>query len=238
VALKMLQAVKFYPENSESFIYERAFKSHTFLAQKRLEAFVRNRSEWCISRQRPWGVPIPALYNNATGEAVMTPDTLEHIIQVLEQHGIDYWWNGPVDDFISPSLKEEYGQVSWTKGDDTMDVWFDSGTSWMGLADSLPPRIVNGACTSRTIADVCLEGSDQHRGWFQSLLLTAVGFSAKLRGTQINASDDSHTIQPYGTIITHGFVLDQEGRKMSKSLGNVISPMTIVEGGKVRRHIS
>lgn len=232
----MLHTVKFFPENSQSLICVSTFKPHIVLARNRLEAFVRNRSEWCISRQRPWGVPIPALYNDATGEAVMTPETLEHIVRMLEQHGIEHWWNGPVDDFISPKLREEHGQVSWTKGNDTMDVWFDSGTSWMGLADLLPLRTVNGGSKSRVIADVCLEGSDQHRGWFQSLLLTAVGFSIKLNGKRNDTWYDGHFIQPYGTIITHGFVLDQEGRKMSKSLGNVISPMTIIEGGNVRVH--
>lgn len=209
------------------------------LARKRLETFVKDRSEWCISRQRPWGVPIPALYNDATGEAVMTSDSLEHIVEVLEQHGVDHWWNGPVDDFVSPRLKEEHGQVSWIKGADTMDVWFDSGTSWTGLAESLPQRNKDCGIGSRTIADVCLEGSDQHRGWFQSLLLTSVGFSNKVNEVgslekQRMHPDDGLSIRPYGTVITHGFVLDQEGKKMSKSLGNVISPMTIVEGGKVR----
>lgn len=207
------------------------------LARNRLEAFVKDRSEWCISRQRPWGVPIPALYNVATGEAVMTSDSIEHILQVLEQHGVDHWWNGPVDDFISPKMKERHGQVSWIKGEDTMDVWFDSGTSWTGLAKSLPQRSKEGGIGTRTIADVCLEGSDQHRGWFQSLLLTAVGFSNKVSESDSlekqRSAEDDLSIRPYGTVITHGFVLDQNGKKMSKSLGNVISPMTIVEGGKV-----
>ncbi|KAF8532114.1 tRNA synthetases class I-domain-containing protein [Gautieria morchelliformis] len=212
IALEMLETVQFFPNTT----------------RKRLEAFVKDRSEWCISRQRPWGVPIPALYNDATGEAVMTSDSLEHIVQVLGRQGVDHWWNGPVDDFVSPKLKEEHGQVSWIKGGDTMDVWFDSGTSWTGLVSSLPRRSEDQGTTTTTIADVCLEGSDQHRGWFQSLLLTAVGFSSKAHG--VGASEKP--IRPYGTIITHGFVLDQKGKKMSKSLGNVMSPMTIVEGGK------
>lgn len=164
----------------------------------------------------------------------MTPDSVDHIIQVLEQHGIEHWWNGPVDDFISHKLKRDHGHVTWTKGEDTMDVWFDSGTSWTGLAESIPPRTMIERTGSRPIADVCLEGSDQHRGWFQSLLLTAVGFSSKLHGKQWeHLNNHDCFIQPYGTVITHGFVLDQEGKKMSKSLGNVISPMTIVDGGKV-----
>jgi isoleucyl-tRNA synthetase len=168
----------------------------------------------------------------------MTSDSLEHIVQVLERQGVDHWWNGPVDDFVNPKLKEEHGQVSWVKGGDTMDVWFDSGTSWTGLLSSLPRRSEDQGATSTTIADVCLEGSDQHRGWFQSLLLTAVGFSGKARGVRASekpyeSSKDELSIRPYGTIITHGFVLDQDGKKMSKSLGNVMSPMTIVEGGKV-----
>ncbi|KAF8586622.1 isoleucyl-tRNA synthetase [Ramaria rubella] len=217
-ALEILQKIQFVPQTSRT----------------RLESFVRDRSEWCISRQRPWGVPIPALYNEATGQAVLTPNSLEHIVQILEQKGVDHWWDGPVDDFVSPALKGEYGDIVWTKGGDTMDVWFDSGTSWTGIAKTLPAYPKGNQETELwTIADVCLEGSDQHRGWFQSLLLTAVGFSSKLaRGSARTNDTGDPLISPYGTVITHGFVLDKEGKKMSKSLGNVISPMSIIEGGK------
>ncbi|KAH7345675.1 isoleucyl-tRNA synthetase [Rhizoctonia solani] len=197
-ALEALKDVRFYPEASRA----------------RLEAFIRERSEWCISRQRTWGVPIPALHDSVTDEALLTPESLDHIIGVLSDKGVSHWWDGPVEDFIPPS--ERMNGKSWKKGTDTIDVWFDSGSSWslirdLGLRDGV-------------YADVCLEGSDQHRGWFQSLLLTAVSCEA---GDKPRA--------PYGALITHGFVLDAKGKKMSKSLGNVISPMTIIHGGKDKK---
>lgn len=120
---------------------------------------------------------------------------------------------------MPPSLQEEGVAVEevWRKGTDTMDVWFDSGTSW-----SLLEERDNGARPQQR-ADVCLEGSDQHRGWFQSQLLTAISSSPP----------DKPALSPYNTLITHGMVLDQTGKKMSKSLGNVTSPMTVVNGGAV-----
>ncbi|CUA71013.1 isoleucyl-tRNA synthetase [Rhizoctonia solani] len=197
-SLEALKDVQFYPESARS----------------RLEAFIRERSEWCISRQRTWGVPIPALHNSVTDEALLTPESLEHIIGVLSKKGVNHWWDGPVEDFIPPS--ERASGKSWRKGTDTIDVWFDSGSSWslirdLGLRDGV-------------YADVCLEGSDQHRGWFQSLLLTA-----------ISCAEGDKPRAPYRTLITHGFVLDANGKKMSKSLGNVISPMAIIHGGKDKK---
>lgn len=111
----------------------------------------------------------------------------------------------------------------WRKGTDTMDVWFDSGTSWSMLVEMGVKKGGSGTNERRHDADVCLEGSDQHRGWFQSQLLTAVG----------SASPDEAPVSPYGTLITHGMVLDEHGKKMSKSLGNIINPLVIVSGGKV-----
>lgn len=142
----------------------------------------------------------------------MTPDALEHVISVLDAKGIDYWWTGPVEEFVPPSHKGQ--QI--TKGFDTLDVWFDSGSSWTMLREAnLRPR-------SFPLADVYLEGSDQHRGWFQSSLLT------KIIGTNDRQA-------PYGTVITHGFVMDEEGEKMSKSAGNGLSPMEIIHGLKVSK---
>lgn len=133
---------------------------------------------------------------------------------VLQEKGVSYWWEGPVEEFI-PTGMSDIGD--WQKSTDTMDVWFDSGTSWSMLD---PPSSANG----RTFrADVCLEGSDQHRGWFQSQLLTAVG--------SVSVSDKPGS--PYGTLITHGMVLDEKGKKMSKSLGNIVNPLGIVLGGSV-----
>jgi isoleucyl-tRNA synthetase len=189
------------------------------LARNRLESFIRSRSEWCISRQRVWGVPIPALHRISTDEPLLDTASLEYIIGVLSKKGTGYWWSGPIEEFVLPSLREGDAPVNevWRKGSDTMDVWFDSGTSW-SLLDEMDAGDSHSGRPFR--ADVCIEGSDQHRGWFQSQLLTAVS------ATPQQAS-------PYGTLITHGMVLDQHGRKMSKSLGNVISHMTIIHGGKV-----
>ena len=133
---------------------------------------------------------------------------------MLDKNGISYWWDGPVSDFISPELAAEYGKAGWKKGTDTMDVWFDSGTSWSMLAE-MEER--------KHRADICIEGSDQHRGWFQSQLLAAIGA----------ANDSTTAASPYGTLITHGMVLDETGKKMSKSLGNVVSPLTVINGGVV-----
>ncbi|KAF8646469.1 hypothetical protein AX16_007205 [Volvariella volvacea WC 439] len=200
-------------------------------SRNRLESFTRSRSEWCISRQRVWGVPIPSLHRIDTDQAILNAESLNHILGVLEKKGVEYWWNGPVEEFLpSPIIAEYQTQTAgasepkpigdiWRKGMDTMDVWFDSGTSWSMLAEMLQGK-VEGWEERRFDADVCLEGSDQHRGWFQSQLLTAVG-----------STTPDKVRSPYGTLITHGMVLDQHGKKMSKSLGNVISPLTIVDGG-------
>ncbi|KAJ7234625.1 isoleucyl-tRNA synthetase [Mycena haematopus] len=200
-ALTALQDVSFFPPVSRS----------------RLTSFVQLRSEWCISRQRVWGVPIPALHHIPTDNAILDSSTLEHILGVLDKKGIEYWWEGPVEEFV-PALQEDGVAVNevWRKGTDTMDVWFDSGTSWSMLAE-------RGNGVPR--ADVCLEGSDQHRGWFQSQLLTAVASSPPAQ----------RLVSPYATLITHGMVLDQTGKKMSKSLGNVTSPMIVVDGGSDRK---
>ncbi|KAK0186642.1 tRNA synthetases class I-domain-containing protein [Armillaria mellea] len=186
-----------------------------FPPSSRLQSFIRSRSEWCISRQRVWGVPIPALYHIPTDRAILDAASLSHILPILQEKGIEYWWNGSVEEFVPPALREGEGADAWRKGADTMDVWFDSGSSWSMLDE----REDGGGQKYR--ADVCVEGSDQHRGWFQSQLLTAVGFG-------------SSSI-PYKAIVTHGMVLDQKGKKMSKSLGNVISPITVVAGGKDKK---
>nr|ODN85297.1 isoleucine-tRNA ligase [Cryptococcus depauperatus CBS 7841] len=193
-ALKALDSLQFHPP----------------LARKRLKSFLSSRSEWCISRQRSWGVPIPVLFD-AYGHPLMDRETLNHVIGVLDAKGIDYWWTGSLEDFI-PLFRK--GQLI-SKGIDTLDVWFDSGSSWtMLLKDQM-------RSSSLPLADLYLEGSDQHRGWFQSSLLT------KLIGT-----DDGRA--PYGSVITHGFIMDEDGKKMSKSAGNGLSPMQIVHGSKLQ----
>jgi isoleucyl-tRNA synthetase len=155
------------------------------------------------------------LHHTVTGEAYLDSRVLDYVLAVLDKKGVAFWWEGPIDEFLPPFLLEVDANLSnWHRGSDTMDVWFDSGSSWSFLPDrkDAQPR-----------ADVCLEGSDQHRGWFQSQLLTAVG----------TAEADRRAIAPYRALLTHGMVLDANGKKMSKSLGNIISPMTIVKGGVV-----
>lgn len=182
-------------------------------AAKRLESFVISRAEWCISRQRSWGVPIPILYN-AHGEALLDMATLSHVLSVLKEKGTDHWWSGPTEDFIPPSSKGE----KLTKGTDTLDVWFDSGSSWTLIEEAALRS------TEQPLADVYLEGSDQHRGWFQSSLLTRLCAA---------------NVSPYDAVITHGFMMSEDGQKMSKSAGNGVSPMEVIHGTKVistRRH--
>ncbi|KAI1404910.1 isoleucyl-tRNA synthetase [Hypoxylon fuscum] len=189
-ALAALDDIRFIPESG----------------RKRLESFIQGRSEWCISRQRAWGVPIPALYDD-TGAAIVNEDVVEHIISVIQERGTHAWWSDAPDDpaWIPPSLK---GKGEYRRGADTMDVWFDSGSSWT----MMPGR-----------ADVYLEGSDQHRGWFQSSLLTRIA-----AGAQANTGFEKGA--PFKQLVTHGFTLDQEGKKMSKSLGNIIEPQQVMDG--------
>ncbi|KAK5723979.1 isoleucine-tRNA ligase [Elasticomyces elasticus] len=192
-ALTSLDSVKFIPESAKS----------------RLSAFLVGRSQWCISRQRAWGVPIPALYHKDTGEACISDESIEYIISVLDERGIDAWFEDAEDDPVWLHSSLEPGK--WVRGRDTMDVWFDSGTTWT----SLPARN-----NDQPVSDVYVEGTDQHRGWFQSSLLTHVAVQDAAKRPKA----------PYAKLITHGFTLDAEGRKMSKSIGNVIAPEQIIDG--------
>eukprot|EP01103_Thecamoeba_quadrilineata_P011823 TRINITY_DN2918_c0_g1_i1.p1 TRINITY_DN2918_c0_g1~~TRINITY_DN2918_c0_g1_i1.p1 ORF type:complete len:795 (-),score=126.92 TRINITY_DN2918_c0_g1_i1:506-2890(-) len=171
-----------------------------------LEGMVRDRQDWCISRQRFWGLPLPVFYHVETDEPVITQESISHLQELFLKHGSDCWWTLDIQQLLPPSLQHDASQ--YRKGQDTMDVWFDSGVSWSSV---LRKRGLND------VADLYLEGSDQHRGWFQSSLLTCVALEGRA---------------PYKQLIVHGFVLDEKGRKMSKSLGNVVDPSLITEGGK------
>jgi len=182
--------------------------------RNRIEAMVSERGDWCISRQRTWGVPIPVFYHRETGEVLLNQATLDHIQALIAEHGADVWWERDEAGLLPAEYAAEAAQ--WRKGTDTMDVWFDSGSSWAGVLGG----IAGGESRAPELhypADLYLEGSDQHRGWFQSSLLTSVAVNGHA---------------PYKRVLTHGFTLDEKGRKMSKSLGNVVDPAVLVEGGK------
>lgn len=189
----------------------------------RLETLIQNRNEWCISRQRVWGVPIPVVYNIKTDEPLLSIENMKHIEKILMEKGIDYWWQGKAEEFVIPS--ERKGGIEWRKGEDIVDVWFDSGSSWSLLPDAQESFTKDGNLTipGTPIADVYLEGTDQHRGWFQSSLLTYIA----------TAHSDSPSA-PYKNVVTHGFIVDKKGNKMSKSRGNVMSPQIIIEGEGTR----
>lgn len=190
-ALKAIAGVKWIPAQGEN----------------RITPMVAERSDWCISRQRSWGVPIPVFYDEATGEPLLNQETIHHVQGIIAKAGSDAWWEMSVEELLPESYRHD--GKSYRKGTDTMDVWFDSGSSWAAVVKQRPEL--------RYPADMYLEGSDQHRGWFQSSLLTSVAVNG---------------IAPYKTVLTHGFVLDEQGRKMSKSLGNVVDPQVVINGGK------
>lgn len=201
--------VEFYPERGS----------------KRLVSFINTRNEWCISRQRSWGVPIPVVYHKETGEPLLEDEVIEQIIKVISEEDITAWFdpNSPMERW----LPEKYVQVAdnYVRGRDTMDVWFDSGSSWNVIQAFLQLEGLADQAESRGyISDVYLEGSDQHRGWFQSSILTKVGTNAT-----------KNLVLPYKRIITHGFTLDERGEKMSKSLGNTIGPDDIINGNKAKQ---
>jgi isoleucyl-tRNA synthetase len=185
------------------------------IGENRITSMVQERSDWCISRQRTWGVPIPVFYDEETNEPLLTEETVTHIQELIREHGSDVWWEREVEELLPEAYKNNGRK--YRKGTDTMDVWFDSGSSWAGVlgGESHNSRTVPYAMNYP--ADMYLEGSDQHRGWFQSSLLTSVA---------------TNGYAPYKTVLTHGFVLDEKGQKMSKSLGNIVDPMVVINGGK------
>ncbi|MEQ1759598.1 MAG: isoleucine--tRNA ligase [Vicinamibacterales bacterium] len=173
----------------------------------RIYNMVTNRPDWCISRQRAWGVPIPAVDCTSCGEAVLTPELVQRAGDVFELYGADAWYERDIAEFLPAGFTcPACGGTSFERERDILDVWFDSGSSH----EAVLPR--NERLTWP--ADMYLEGSDQHRGWFQSSLLVALATRER---------------PPYREVLTHGFLIDLEGRKMSKSVGNVISPAAVIK---------
>ncbi|PVH17580.1 isoleucine-tRNA ligase [Candidozyma duobushaemuli] len=184
----------------------------------RLKAFIQNRSEWCISRQRAWGAPLPIVYHKETNEPIEDPEVIRYTVDRITEYGTDAWFEDESD--VSRWLPSNIDGSKYFKGKDTMDVWFDSGTSWSTLSSDLEASCVS----DNPLADIYLEGSDQHRGWFQSSLLNKIIASTR-------DGKNFKPVAPYKKIITHGFLLDKKNKKMSKSLGNVIVPTQVIDGG-------
>lgn len=172
----------------------------------RITSMVRDRKDWCISRQRLWGVPIPIFYCRKCGRPLVTRESIAAVSDLFRREGSDAWFKYDASQILPKGTHCECGGTEFTKETDVMDVWFDSGCSHAAVLATRKDL--------RWPADLYLEGNDQHRGWFQSSLLTSVAWKGKA---------------PYKAVLTHGMVIDLEGRKMSKSLGNGIAPAEVVQ---------
>lgn len=174
--------------------------------EERITNMIANRPDWCISRQRDWGVPIPVFYCSHCEQPLLDPDAIEGIAELFARKGSDSWYQLDVADFLAAGTRcQNCGKDHFRKGDDILDVWFESGSSW-SILKHLPGH--------RYPADMYIEGGDQYRGWFHSSLLVGISASGQ---------------SPYRQVITHGWALDEKGRAMSKSIGNVIKPQSIID---------
>lgn len=177
--------------------------------EHRISNMVEGRSDWCISRQRAWGVPIPVFYCKDCDEVVVTDETIKHVADLFDKESSDAWVKYSEKELLPKEFKcPKCKSENFQKEKDIMDVWFDSGVTWRAVVEKRHQEL------GHIPVDMYLEGSDQHRGWFQSSLLTAMATVGKA---------------PYKEVLTHGFVLDADGRKMSKSLGNVVAPQEIIK---------
>ncbi|TLD93115.1 isoleucine--tRNA ligase [Helicobacter magdeburgensis] len=203
LALSELDKVRFYPQNGKNRIY----------------SMIENRPDWCISRQRDWGVPIAFLVDKDTNAPLLDIEVLEFMAEIFEKQGCDAWWSYEIKDLLPQSHKHLAQNLSKSKH--ILDVWFDSGSTWSAVLKN-PYQTKNAYDAGDHPADMYLEGSDQHRGWFQSSLLLSCAVSK---------------IAPYKQILTHGFTFDRNGEKMSKSKGNVIAPSEIIktQGSEILR---
>ncbi len=197
-ALNEIKDVQFIPESGRN----------------RLTSMVENRPDWCISRQRDWGVPIAFFRDKNSGEVILDDDVLENIYNIFTQKGADAWYDMSIAELLPKNSK--YNPDDLEKVNDILDVWFDSGSTFSAVLQS------GNYDAGSYPADMYLEGSDQHRGWFQSSLLVSTATNDKA---------------PYKSILTHGFTVDENGEKMSKSKGNVVSPQEVTKkfGGEILR---
>ncbi|MGL5901928.1 MAG: isoleucine--tRNA ligase, partial [Cetobacterium sp.] len=191
-ALKALDDVKFVPD----------------WGRNRIGSMLESRPDWCISRQRTWGVPIPVFYNEVTGKEIFEKEILNRVIEIVKTEGSSAWVKYTAEELIGEELLVKYNLkgLELRKETNIMDVWFDSGVSHRSVLETRE--------NLHRPADLYLEGSDQHRGWFQTSLLTSVG-----------STGDA----PFKMLLTHGFVNDGEGKKMSKSVGNVVAPQDVIK---------
>ncbi len=184
-----------------------ATKWHPSWGRERMTGMFATRPDWCISRQRAWGVPIPALTCSGCGHSHLTPELVERAATVFERDSADAWYDAPLETFVPEDFRcDACAGAAFERERDILDVWFDSGSSHEAVLAQRPEL--------RWPADLYLEGTDQYRGWFQSSLLVGVGTRGRA---------------PYDGVLTHGFVVDTHGRKMSKSIGNVIAPQQIIK---------